>query len=113
VFHAKVQALIDDLYNNGYLDCTVAHVWTIEFQKWGLPHIHMIIFLHHEDKLHTPEDIDNLQSFQMKMKSLGSLSWSRNSWSTPLVVPKIPQLPACVMESVQKITLRPFKRRQL
>ena len=37
-----------------------AHVWTIEFQKHGLPYIHMIIFLHPDDKLQTPEDKDSL-----------------------------------------------------
>src|ERR1700678_243325 len=88
VFHAKVQALIDDIHCNGYLGRTVARVWTIEFQKRGLPHIHMIIFLHHEDKLHTPEDIDSLlcAEFQTRMRSLSSLSWSRSSWSTLLAV---------------------------
>ena len=62
VFKAKVQELKDDLFAKGYLGRTVARVWTIEFQKRGLPHIHMIIFLHQEDKLHTPEDVDSLLS---------------------------------------------------
>ena len=62
VFHGKVQALKDDLFTKSYLERTVAHVWTIDFQKCGLPHIHMIIFLHPDDKLWTPEDIDSLLS---------------------------------------------------
>jgi Helitron helicase-like domain at N-terminus len=62
VFWAKVKALKEDLFSNGYLGRTVARVWTIEFQKRGLPHIHMIIFLDPEDKLRTPEDIDSLLS---------------------------------------------------
>jgi hypothetical protein len=33
-----------------------------EFQKRGLPHIHMIIFFHPDSKLHTPEDIESLLS---------------------------------------------------
>src|SRR5277367_5386232 len=45
VFRLKVQELKNDLFKNGYLGKAVARVWTIEFQKRGLPHVHMIIFL--------------------------------------------------------------------
>jgi len=51
VFRAKVEELKKDIFKKGYLGKTVARVWTIEFQKHGLPHIHMIIFLNPEDKL--------------------------------------------------------------
>ena len=61
-FHAKVEEIKADLFKHGYLGQTVAHVYTIEFQKRGLPHMHMIIFLHPDSKLHTPEDIDTLLS---------------------------------------------------
>ena len=62
VFRAKVKALMDDLFENGYFGHVVARMWTIEFQKCGLPHIHMIIFLKGEHKLRTPEDIHSLLS---------------------------------------------------
>ena len=62
VFRLKVQELKDDLFKNGYLGRAVARVWTIEFQKRGLPHVHMIIFLDPDSKLRTPEDIDSLLS---------------------------------------------------
>jgi hypothetical protein len=62
VFHAKVEELKDDLFKHGYLGQTVARVWTVEFQKRGLPHIHMIIFLHPDSKFRTPEDVDTLLS---------------------------------------------------
>ena len=62
VFRAKVNQLKADLFRDGYLGRTVADVWTIEFQKRGLPHVHMIIFLEKEDKLRTPEEIDSLLS---------------------------------------------------
>jgi hypothetical protein len=62
VFKAKVNQLKADLFKHGYLGRTVARVWTIEFQKRGLPHIHMIIFLDPDDKLRTPEEIDSLLS---------------------------------------------------
>ena len=62
VFKAKAEELKKDLFHKGYAGKSVACVWTIEFQKCGLPHMHMIIFLHSDDKMHTPEDVDTLLS---------------------------------------------------
>ena len=62
VFHAKVKELLKDIHTNGFLGKTVAYVWTIEFQKRGLPHIHMIIFFAPEAKLLTPDAVDSLLS---------------------------------------------------
>ena len=45
VFEQKKKALLK-LINNGFFGTTVAHIHTIEFQKRGLPHIHLLIFLH-------------------------------------------------------------------
>jgi hypothetical protein len=58
VFREKVAAILDDI-KKGALGVSVAHVFTIEFQKRGLPYMHLIIFLHHDSKLRTPEDIDS------------------------------------------------------
>jgi len=35
-------------------------MYTIEFQKRGLPHAHILIFLHPSSKYPTPEDIDKI-----------------------------------------------------
>ena len=51
VFRLKVQELMDDIYKQGVLGRAVAHVWTTEFQKRGLPHVHLIIFLHPDSYL--------------------------------------------------------------
>ena len=56
-FHAKVQEMKDNLFKHGFLGKTVAHVYTIEFQKRGLPHIHMIIFVHPDSKFRTPDTL--------------------------------------------------------
>ena len=68
VFHAKVAQLLKDLNEHGVMGCTVARVWTIEFQKRGLPHMHLIVFLHTAHKLRTPEDIDSLISAEFPDK---------------------------------------------
>ena len=39
-----------------------AYLYTIEFQKHGLPHAHIVVFLKPDAKLCTPEDIDSLMS---------------------------------------------------
>jgi hypothetical protein len=44
VFRAKLPAIMDDI-KKGALGVSVAHVFTIKFQKRGLPHMHLIIFL--------------------------------------------------------------------
>jgi hypothetical protein len=60
VFRLKVKELERLLYERGYCGRVVGHVHTIEFQKRGLPHIHLIIFFASEHKLRTPEDVDSL-----------------------------------------------------
>ena len=67
-FHLKVKQILKDIYTNGIMGRAVARVWTIEFQKRGLPHMHMIIFLHPDDKLRTPEDVDSLLSAEFPDK---------------------------------------------
>ena len=62
VFKGKVDALKEDIFKKEYLGKTRGHVWTTEFQKRGLPHVHMIIFLHPNAKMRSPEEIDSLLS---------------------------------------------------
>ena len=61
VFYAKLQSLIQDIRND-VLGAWAAHLYTIEFQKRGLPHAHIIVFLQPGSKLRTPEDVDSLMS---------------------------------------------------
>ena len=60
-FYQKQKQLIKDI-ENGIFGKALAYVFTIEFQKRGLPHMHCIIFLDQESKLRTPEQIDSLLS---------------------------------------------------
>ena len=43
VFQLKKQELLDYIYKHGVFGHAVAYVYTIEFQKCGLPHMHCLI----------------------------------------------------------------------
>ncbi|KAJ8481437.1 hypothetical protein ONZ45_g15318 [Pleurotus djamor] len=59
VFHLKKKAVLEDITKHGIFGRAVAHIYTIEFQKRGLPHMHLLVFLADGEKLLTPEDIDS------------------------------------------------------
>lgn len=59
VFQMKKKAIVEYIYKHGIFGQAVAYVYTIEFQKWGLEHMHILIFLKEPHKLLTPDDIDS------------------------------------------------------
>ena len=52
------------IVNKGVLGKVVAHVYTIEFQKRSLPHIHLLVWFAPEDQIRTAEDLDQLISVE-------------------------------------------------
>eukprot|EP00798_Chlamydomonas_sp_ICE-L_P027773 gene27773-17913_t len=60
VFRLKLKELMDDLFKLGVLGKPVAWLKVVEFQKRGLPHAHILVILHHEDKLNSPDDYDKV-----------------------------------------------------
>ena len=58
VFNMKKKVIIEELYQKGIFRQTVSYVYTIEFQKRGLPHMHILIFLKDGEKILTLDDID-------------------------------------------------------
>lgn len=58
VFRLKKEALLKDLFTHKVLGTVVAHVYTIEFQKRGLPHMHLLLFFGEPHKIRTPTDVD-------------------------------------------------------
>jgi len=59
VFEQKKKALLK-LIDNSFFGPTIAHIHTIEFQKKGLPHIHLLIFLHFQDHIQDPHHINSM-----------------------------------------------------
>ncbi|TKR58437.1 hypothetical protein L596_029881 [Steinernema carpocapsae] len=60
VFKLKMDEFMDDICKKGVLGKVTAYVKVVEFQKRGLPHIHMLLMLREEDKLRTPEQVNSL-----------------------------------------------------
>lgn len=65
VFKIKLNALIKDVTEHCVLGKPKAYVYTIEFQKRGLPHAHILVTLQDEDKFTTPERIDMVVSAEI------------------------------------------------
>jgi hypothetical protein len=64
VFHMKLKALLCDIGVNQIFGHCVARIYTIEFQKRGLPHVHMLLFLDEPFKIRNATDIDSFISAQ-------------------------------------------------
>ena len=65
VFKIKLLHILNDLKKNGVLGRVIANVYVIEFQKRGLPHAHILVFLHPDDKPKTPEQVDKIISAEV------------------------------------------------
>ncbi|XP_058741411.1 uncharacterized protein LOC131613788 [Vicia villosa] len=60
VFKNKFDELMTDITKRHVLGKVIAFMYTIEFQKRGLPHAHILVFLHPQSKYPTPSDIDKI-----------------------------------------------------
>ncbi|KAI9077949.1 hypothetical protein K1719_040078 [Acacia pycnantha] len=70
IFHIKLLKLMRILKDEKIFGSVTADVYTIEFQKRGLPHAHIILWLSNADKLKTPFDVDQLISAKIPNKEL-------------------------------------------
>ncbi|CAH9061527.1 unnamed protein product, partial [Cuscuta europaea] len=60
-----MDGLMKDLRHNKVFASVKAVIYTVEFQKRGLPHTHILLWLACEDKLPTPTDIDRVISVEI------------------------------------------------
>ncbi|XP_071739627.1 uncharacterized protein [Rutidosis leptorrhynchoides] len=65
VFKLKLDALMNDIMKAHIFGTCQAGLYIIEFQKRGLPHVHMLIWLTRDYKCKTPYYIDNLISTEI------------------------------------------------
>jgi hypothetical protein len=65
IAYLKIRRLLFELVGMRRLGRVIAYVSTIEFQKRGLPHIHLMLTLDEADRPDTPEKIDLLVSAEI------------------------------------------------
>nr|XP_043611794.1 uncharacterized protein LOC122583457 [Erigeron canadensis] len=63
MFKMKLDMLISDLKDNEIIGAVKAIVYTVEFQKCGLPHCHICLFL--EQKIANPQEADRFISAEI------------------------------------------------
>ncbi|XP_076926976.1 uncharacterized protein LOC143590357 [Bidens hawaiensis] len=68
LFKVKLDALIKLVNDKSIFGKVQAFVYTIEFQKRGLPHAHICIFMHPSRKIHNPQDVDKFISAEIPNK---------------------------------------------
>ncbi|KNZ79781.1 hypothetical protein J132_08593 [Termitomyces sp. J132] len=64
VFELKKNAVVKEI-KEGFFGSCVAYVHTIEFQKRGLPHMHILIFFHRHHRIKDAPDVDSIVSAQI------------------------------------------------
>ncbi len=65
VFHLKVQEFLREIRQDGIFSEHVASVFTVEYQKRGLPHIHFLLFLTEHAQFDTIKKIDQVISAEI------------------------------------------------
>ncbi|KAK1386077.1 Helitron helicase [Heracleum sosnowskyi] len=71
----KLDAMMSDLTKENVLGRVLAVVYTIEFQKRGLPHAHIVLWLAEGDKLVSPEEIDSVVSAEIPDKETDRVAY--------------------------------------
>ena len=72
VFELKKNVALKDI-QSGIFGRVEARLWTIEFQKHGLSHMHALIFLHPNDKILDANQVNNIVSAQIPDPDLDPL----------------------------------------
>jgi hypothetical protein len=65
VFDMKVKELLEDITKRNVLGKMKAYVYTIEFQKRGLPHAHILLIVQETDKPLTTAEFDQVVSAEL------------------------------------------------
>jgi len=76
IFEQKKKALLK-LIDSGFFGISVAHIHTIEFQKRGLSHIYLFIFLHPQDHIQDSHHINSMISAQLPDPQLQPLLYAK------------------------------------
>lgn len=70
LFYLKFMSLLKDITKNNIFGKHISYIYTIKSQKRGLPHTHILLTLHPDNKLMTAENIDHYISSEIPLKDL-------------------------------------------
>nr|XP_016462367.1 PREDICTED: uncharacterized protein LOC107785554 [Nicotiana tabacum] len=73
VLRAKLQDLKDQIFKTKKIGIVAAHVFVVEFQKIGLPHIHLLVILKEGHKIQIADQYDKFITAEILDKSKYSL----------------------------------------
>ena len=65
VFFMKLNAMLQELRRDNIFGKHVASIYTIEFQKRGLPHAHILLWVDSESQLDSTEKVDDIISAEI------------------------------------------------
>lgn len=65
VFDLKKDSLIEDITKKQIFGKIIAYIYVIEFQKRGLPHMHLLLSLEEHDKIKHKTEIDQFISTEI------------------------------------------------
>ncbi|OMO85773.1 DNA helicase PIF1, ATP-dependent [Corchorus olitorius] len=108
VFHIKLRHLLDDLMKRGHFGPALA----VEFQKRGLPHAHILLWLQPSAKFKTPADIDRFVSAELPHQTRDPVGYDA---VTSLMIhgpcgPANPRAPCMESGKCDKYFPKPFTR---
>jgi Helitron helicase-like domain at N-terminus len=70
VFNLKFESLLDNIMKKHIFGRAVGYVYTVEYQKRCLPHVHLIVFLDRSSHLSSPRSVDNFISTEIPNENL-------------------------------------------
>ncbi|KAJ1685676.1 hypothetical protein LUZ63_017066 [Rhynchospora breviuscula] len=76
VFKMKLDELIEDIRIDNHFGPVAALIYTVEFQKRGLPHAHIIVWLRDGKSLTNPNDIDSYISAELPNPDTKPIAYS-------------------------------------
>ncbi|XP_063939345.1 uncharacterized protein LOC135148359 [Daucus carota subsp. sativus] len=65
VFKLKLNQLLHDIRQESFFGTCIGVMYVVEFQKRGLPHVHMLIWLDSESKVKLKRDVDKFVSAEI------------------------------------------------
>ena len=64
----KIKEFLNEVDKKSIFRRFIAYTYIIEFQKRGLPHMHMLLFVDQNNKIYNSDDVDKIISAEIPDK---------------------------------------------